>query len=996
MAITNPDRDFPAAAERVLAAAPAIEDVDPAETGEWLDALDAVVHADGKERAQYLFDRLADHALTRGVQSARARITPYRNSIAHTAQPPYPGDLELEARLGAALRWNALAMVVRANTEAGELGGHIASYASAADLFEVGFHHFFKADGHAEGSDLVYFQPHSSPGVYARAYLEGFLPEERLARYRREIGEPGLCSYPHPWLMPDFWQFPTGSMGLGPINSIYQARFLRYLEHRGLSQTQNRRVWGFFGDGEMDEPESIGALSLAARERLDNLTFVINCNLQRLDGPVRGNSRIIDELEALFAGAGWNVIKVLWGSDWDPLFARDVSGELLRAFAHTVDGQFQTFSANDGAYNRERFFGQNPELARLVADLSDADIDRLKRGGHDARKLHAAYAAAVAHKGQPTVVLAKTMKGFGMGKAGQGRMTTHQHKKLDVDELKAFRDRFGLPLSDADVESLKFYRPAEDSAEMRYLHARRQTLGGQLPRRRQHTSAPLPAPPIESFARFALEADTKVMSTTMAVVRMLGNLLKDADIGPRVVPIVADEARTFGMASLFRQVGIYAPLGQMYEPEDLGSMLYYREEKSGQILEEGISEAGAISSWIAAATSYSTHDLPMLPCYIYYSMFGWQRVGDLIWAAADQRARGFLLGATSGRTTLGGEGLQHQDGASHLGFATVPNCRAYDPAFAYEIAVIMQRGIEEMLAEQHDVFYYLTVGNENYAQPSMPEGVREGVLRGMYCVKPGLGTGDSGLGSKVSDVLQGLSDREKSVLKDRFGVDLKIDATLEDVGKQFDVTRQRILEIEAKTLSKLKTSRSSPRAESRVPGPESRLAAVPSPESRLQVQLLASGAILSQALQAAELLAGFGVDAQVWSVTSWTELQRDGIDCERRSRVDFAAPAARPFVTQQLADSRGPVIAASDYVRALPELIRAFVPRRFVTLGTDGFGRSDTRAGLRDFFEIDASAIAFAALKALADEGDYSPQDLATAARQLGWASRSETSPWMR
>ncbi|MGE4070979.1 MAG: pyruvate dehydrogenase (acetyl-transferring), homodimeric type, partial [Lysobacterales bacterium] len=662
---SDPDRDFPRAAERVLAAAPAIDDVDPAETGEWLDALDAVVHADGKERAQYLFDRLADHALTRGVQSARARITPYRNTVPLQAQPPYPGDLELEARLGAAMRWNALAMVVRANTEAGELGGHIASYASAADLFEVGFHHFFKADGHADGGDLVYFQPHSSPGVYARAYLEGFLPEQRLARYRREIGEPGLCSYPHPWLMPDFWQFPTGSMGLGPINSIYQARFLRYLEHRGLAATQSRRVWGFFGDGEMDEPESIGALSLAARERLDNLTFVINCNLQRLDGPVRGNSRIIDELEALFAGAGWNVIKVLWGSDWDPLFARDVSGELLRAFAHTVDGQFQTFSANDGAYNRERFFGQNAELARLVADLSDADIDRLKRGGHDARKLHAAYAAALAHKGQPTVVLAKTMKGFGMGKAGQGRMTTHQHKKLDVDELKAFRDRFGLPLSDSEVEALKFYKPAEDSAEMRYLRARRQTLGGELPRRRQQSSAPLPAPAVESFARFALEADQKAMSTTMAVVRMLGNLLKDEHIGQRVVPIVADEARTFGMASLFRQVGIYAPLGQMYEPEDLGSMLYYREEKSGQILEEGISEAGAISSWIAAATSYSTHDLPMLPCYIYYSMFGWQRVGDLIWAAADQRARGFLLGATSGRTTLGGEGLQHQDGASH-------------------------------------------------------------------------------------------------------------------------------------------------------------------------------------------------------------------------------------------------------------------------------------------------------------------------------------------
>jgi pyruvate dehydrogenase E1 component len=960
----DPDRDFPHAAERVLAVTPTVADLDPAETGEWLEALDAVVHADGKERAQYLFDRLADHALTRGVQSARARITPYRNTIPLAAQPPYPGDLELEARLGAAMRWNAVAMVVRANTEAGELGGHIASYASAADLFEVGFHHFFKADGHPDDSDLVYFQPHSSPGVYARAYLEGFLPEERLARYRREIG-------------------------LGPINSIYQARFLRYLDHRGLATTGGRRVWGFFGDGEMDEPESIGALSLAARERLDNLTFVINCNLQRLDGPVRGNSRVIDELEALFNGAGWNVIKVLWGSDWDALFARDSGGELLRAFAHTVDGQFQTFSANDGAYNRERFFGQNAELARLVADLSDGDIDRLKRGGHDARKLHAAYAAAIAHKGQPTVILAKTMKGFGMGSAGQGRMTTHQHKKLDVEELRAFRDRFGLPLSDADVEALRFYKPAADSPEMRYLQARRQTLGGQLPRRRRQATRPLPAVAVESFARFALDSDGKPMSTTMAVVRMLGNLLKDAALGPRVVPIVADEARTFGMASLFRQVGIYSPSGQMYEPEDLGSMLYYREEKTGQILEEGISEAGAISSWIAAATSYSTHDLPMLPFYIYYSMFGWQRVGDLIWAAADQRARGFLLGATSGRTTLGGEGLQHQDGASHLGFATVPNCRAYDPAYAYEIALIVERGIEEMLAQQNDVFYYLTVGNENYAMPSMPVGVREGVLRGMYCLKPGLGTRDSGLGSKgppsLSSVFDGFSPRDIRILKQRFDANFKQLKSLEDVAELFDTTREEVLSIEMKALEKLK-SRPTRRTESRVP----------SPESRPTVQLLASGAILTQALAAAGLLAGFGVDAQVWSVTSWTELQRDGIDCERRSRVDFASPAPIAYVSQQLATTAGPVIAASDYVRALPELIRAFVPRRYVTLGTDGFGRSDTRAGLRDFFEIDAQAIAFAAFKALVDDGALPSTQLGAAAQQLGWCDRDRPAPWER
>jgi pyruvate dehydrogenase E1 component len=905
----DPNRDFPLAAEPVLATSTAAADADPVETGEWLEALDAVVHADGKERAQYLFDRLADHALTRGVQSARARITPYRNTIPLAAQPPYPGDLELEARLGAALRWNALAMVVRANTEAGELGGHIASYASAADLFEVGFHHFFKAAGHPDGADLVYFQPHSAPGVYARAFLEGFLPEERLARYRREIGEPGLCSYPHPWLMPDFWQFPTGSMGLGPVNAIYQARFLRYLEHRGLAQTAGRRVWGFFGDGEMDEPESIGALSLAARERLDNLTFVINCNLQRLDGPVRGNSRIIDELEALFTGAGWHVIKVLWGSDWDRLFARDVRGDLVRAFAGTVDGQFQTYSANDGAYNRERFFGQSPELAALVADLSDADIDRLKRGGHDARKLHAAYAAAIAHPGQPTVVLAKTMKGFGLGKAGQGRMTTHQQKKLDAEELKTFRDRFALPLSDAEVEAVRFYRPPADSPEMRYLHARRAALGGELPRRRQRASESLPAPAAASFAGFALEAAGKEMSTTMAVVRMLGNLLKDPALGARVVPIVADEARTFGMASLFRQVGIYSPQGQMYEPEDLGSMLYYREERGGQILEEGISEAGAISSWIAAATSYSTHDLPMLPFYIYYSMFGWQRVGDLIWAAADQRARGFLLGATSGRTTLGGEGLQHQDGASHLGFAGVPNCRAWDPAYAYEIAVIVEQGIREMLLEQRDVFHYLTVGNENYAQPSMPEGAREGILRGMHRVA-GPGTRDPGPGG-------------------------------------------------------------------------------------LAVRLLASGAILTQALVAAELLAGCGIAAEVFSVTSWTELQREGIACERAGRLSFEA-AGTPWITQQLAGSAAPVIAASDYVRALPELVRAFVPARYVTLGTDGFGRSDTRAALRDFFEVDAKAIAAAALKALLDEGTLDRVTAHRLAGAIGWSGRESSAPWQR
>ncbi|WP_244816297.1 alpha-ketoglutarate dehydrogenase [Caballeronia sp. Lep1P3] len=902
--------DLSSGTSQILSLARGREDSDPAETAEWLEALDAVVAHVGKARAQYLFDRLAEHALSVGVESARARATPYANTIAVGEQPPYPGNLDIEEKLAAVLRWNALAMVVRANRAYGELGGHIASYASAADLFEVGFNHFFRAAGDADGGDLVYFQPHSSPGVYARAYLEGFLDEAHLEHYRREIAGPGLCSYPHPWLMPDFWQFPTGSMGIGPINSIYQARFMRYLQNRGLKETEGRKVWGFFGDGEMDEPESIGALSLASRERLDNLVFVINCNLQRLDGPVRSNGRIVDELEAQFTGAGWNVIKVLWGSDWDALFARDRTGALLRAFAHTVDGQFQTFSANDGRYNRERFFGQNPELAALVAHMSDEDIDRLRRGGHEVRKLHAAYAKALAHKGQPTVILAKTMKGFGMGTVGQGRMTTHQQKKLDLDDLKAFRDRFRLPLSDADVEALKFYKPAANAPEMRYLHERRAALGGYLPRRRAKASQPIAPPALGTWAQFALDTAGKEMSTTMAFVRMLGSLMKDAALGPRIVPVVADEARTFGMANLFRQVGIYSPLGQLYEPEDMGSMLYYREDTRGQILEEGISEAGAISSWIAAATSYSVHDLPMLPFYIYYSMFGFQRIGDLIFAAADQRSRGFLVGATSGRTTLGGEGLQHQDGTSHLSASTIPNCRAYDPAFAYEVAAIVDEGMQDMMQRQNDVFYYLTVTNENYAQPSAPGGTldaatREGILRGMYRLTPG----DAAAGA--------------------------------------------------------------------------------------QVQLLGSGAILNEAIAARAMLdADWNIRAAVWSVTSFTELHRDGAACERLGRLSEDAPA--PYVTRALDASRGPVIAATDYVRALPELIRAHVPRRYVTLGTDGFGRSDTRQSLRAFFEVDRVAIVLAALKALVDDGAIERSVLRAAREKYGLAQASGDAPWTR
>ncbi|PLC39986.1 pyruvate dehydrogenase (acetyl-transferring), homodimeric type [Ralstonia pickettii] len=882
-----------------------IEDSDPGETAEWLDALEAVVQHAGTARAQFLFDRLAERAAKLGVGTALARVTPYANTIPVEAQPPYPGDIDTEERLAAALRWNALAMVVRANQAYGELGGHIASYASAADLFEVGFNHFFRADNAAHGSDLVYFQPHSSPGVYARAYLEGFLSETQLEHYRREITGPGLCSYPHPWLMPEFWQFPTGSMGIGPINAIYQARFMRYLHNRGLLQTAERKVWGFFGDGEMDEPESIGALSLAARERLDNIVFVINCNLQRLDGPVRGNGRIVDELEAQFTGAGWNVIKVLWGSDWDALFARDHSGALLRAFAQTVDGQFQTFSANDGAYNRERFFGQNPELAALVSHFSNEDIDRLRRGGHDVRKLHAAYARALQHTGQPTVILAKTMKGFGMGSAGQGRMTTHQQKKLDVDQLKAFRDRFGLPLSDTDVEQLKFYKPAPNSPEMQYLHARRAALGGYLPRRRKAATQALTVPALPSWGQFALQAEGREMSTTMAIVRMFGNLLKDDTLGPRMVPVVADEARTFGMASMFRQVGIYSPLGQQYEPEDLGSMLYYREDTSGQILEEGISEAGAISSWIAAATAYSTHDLPMLPFYIYYSMFGFQRIGDLIWAAADQRARGFLIGATAGKTTLGGEGLQHQDGASHLAASTVPNCRAWDPAFAYEVAVILDEGMRAMLERQEDTFYYLTVTNENYAQPSMPDrDVREGILKGMYPLTP----------------------------------------------------------------QRLPTAR---------------------------VQLLGSGAILGEVMAAAQMLQDdWNIDAATWSVTSFSELHREAIAAERVARL--GGEATPSYVETVLRASRGPVIAATDYVRAVPELIRAHVPRRYVTLGTDGFGRSDSRRALRAFFEVDRASIVIAALKALADDGELDHAVVREAAARYGKHATMADAPWMR
>ncbi|MGA7986481.1 MAG: pyruvate dehydrogenase (acetyl-transferring), homodimeric type [Burkholderiales bacterium] len=844
-------------------------DADPAETREWLEAFDALVQAEGRERAMFLLRKLLEHARARRVPMPPVLNTPYRNSVALAEQPQFPGNLELEQRLSAIVRWNALAMVVQANRGHPELGGHIASYASAADLFEVGFNHFFRA---GQDGDLVYFQPHSAPGVYARAFLEGRLTQENLMHYRRETGGKGLSSYCHPYLMPSFWQFPTGSMGLGPITAIYQARFMRYLADRSLMDSAARKVWAFVGDGEMDEPESLAGLSLAAREGLDNLIFVVNCNLQRLDGPVRGNGSIVQELEGLFAGAGWNVVKLLWGSDWDPLFARDDDGVLLKRLHETVDGEFQTYAATDGRFNREHFFNKYPELSALISDMSDDDIDRLRRGGHDPVKIYAAYHAALQHKGRPTVVLAQTKKGYGMGHWGQGKMGTHQQKKLDDEALKAFRDRFALPLSDEDVTALRLFKPGADAPEMKDLHAQRARLGGYLPAR----SAAAPKLAVPGLPRFA-EGTTREQSTTMVFVQLLAQLLKDPQLGPRVVPIVADEARTFGMQTLFRQSGIYSALGQLYAPEDHEELLYYREAKDGQILEEGITEAGALSSWLAAATAYSAHGTPMLPFYIYYSIFGFQRVGDLIWAAADSRARGFLLGGTAGRTTLSGEGLQHQDGTSHLAASTIPNCRAWDPCFGYELATIIEHGARRMLEAQEDVFYYLTVANENYAHPPLPAGAQEGILKGMY------------------------------LFEERAGA---------------------------------------------------------------RLQLLGSGPILREALAAAQILEReHGVAANVWSVTSWSELRWDGLAASGASAAvrEIRSPVEKPWITRCLDGTKGPIVAASDYVSAVADLPRAWAPqgRRYVSLGTDGFGRSDTRVALRKFFGVDRDAIVAAALAAL-------------------------------
>ncbi len=876
-------------------------DLDPIETKEWLQALDTIIESEGRERATFILRKLLDYARAQRVALPPVFSTPYANTISLADQPQYPGNLDIENRILGLERWNALAMVVRANKIASELGGHIATYASGADLFEVGYNHFFRA---GQTGDLIYFQPHAAPGVYARAYLEGRLTEEQLANYRQEVGGKGLSSYCHPWLMPTFWQFPTGSMGLGPLNAIYQARFIRYLENRGILETAGRKVWSFVGDGEMDEPESLAGLSLAARENLDNLIFVVNCNLQRLDGPVRGNGSIIQELEGLFAGAGWNVIKVLWGSEWDTLFARDHDNIIIRRLHETVDGEFQKYAATDGRFNRENFFNKYPELQAIVAHLSDEDIDRLRRGGHDPHKIYAAYHAAVNHKGQPTVILAQTKKGYGMGTWGQGKMAAHQQKKLEDEALFAFRDRFAVPLSNEDVQKLRFVKPPEDSAEMKYMHARRQALGGYLPARAPK-GPPLPAPKIESVAKYLEGTHDREQSTTMIFVQLLSQWLKDPNIGKRVVPIVADEARTFGMQSLFRQVAIYSSVGQLYDPEDRDELLYYKEAKNGQILEEGITEAGAISSWIAAATSYSAHATPMLPFYIFYSCFGFQRIGDLVWNAADSRSRGFLLGATAGRTTLSGEGLQHEDGSSHLLFSTVPNCVAYDPCFGYELVTILQDGARRMLDDQEDVFYYVTVMNENYAHPAIPEGAREGILKGMYRIREAKG------------------------------------------GKR-----------------------------------------------EVKVQLLGSGTILREVLAAADLLEkDWQVSADVWSVTSFTELRRDGMDVERYNRLHPDQAPRQSWVEKCLGPTSGPVITSTDYMRSVGDLIRTWVPRRYSVLGTDGFGRSDTRAALRSFFEVDRHHVTVAALNALADDGMIERKVVKQAIEKYG-IDTERRNPW--
>jgi len=870
-------------------------DLEAIEAREWLESLDYVLKDGTPQRASRILQQLQLHASQAGVKLPFSANTPYVNTISAQEQAPFPGSQEIERRIKSLVRWNALAMVVRANRLESGIGGHISTYASAATLYEVGFNHFFRARSDQHEGDFVYFQGHATPGIYARAFLEGRLTVEQLRNFRRELrAGGGLSSYPHPWLMPDFWQFPTVSMGLGPIMAIYHARFMRYLEDRGLKEHSDSKIWAFLGDGETDEPESLGAITLPAREKLDNLIFVINCNLQRLDGPVRGNGKIVQELETIFRGSGWNVIKVLWGTDWDPLLEKDHDGILIRRMGEVVDGQSQKFSVESGAYVREQLFDTDPRLEALVAHLSDEQLRKLRLGGHDPRKVYAAYKAAVEHKGSPTVILARTIKGYGLGESGEGKNITHQQKKLNEEELREFRARFAIPISDDEVAKAPFYRPPDDSPEMQYLQERRRALGGCVPERRV-LSKPLAPPPEDLFEEFYKGSNGRDVATTMAFVRLLTKLLRNKELGKLVVPIIPDEARTFGMEALFRQVGIYSHVGQLYEPVDMDTLLYYKEATNGQILEEGITEAGAMSSFIAAGTAYANHGLNTIPFFIYYSMFGFQRIGDLVWAAGDSRCRGFLIGGTAGRTTLAGEGLQHQDGHSHLLAYPVPNLVAYDPAFAYEIAVIIQDGIRRMYKEQESIFYYLTVSNEPYSMPAMPEGVREGILKGMYRFK---------------------ASGNKKV--------------------------------------------------------------------KLRAQLFGSGAILPEVLKAQALLEEkYGVAADVWSITSYKELYRDGHQVERWNRLHPTQEPRVPYVTQCLAEAPGVLVAASDYVKALPDSIARWCPRFLVSLGTDGFGRSETRAALRDFFEVDARFVTLATLQALAREKQIKPQVVEQAIREL-------------
>jgi pyruvate dehydrogenase E1 component len=875
-----------------MAAVP--EDVDPQETREWLDALEALIEVEGPERGHYLLEALIDKARRRGVDIPFKATTAYLNTIPPHMEARSPGDHDLEWRIRSLIRWNAMAMVVQANKESEGIGGHIASFASSATLYDVGFNHFWHAPSEDHGGDLVYIQGHSAPGIYARAFLEGRLAEDQLHGFRHDISRQGVTSYPHPWLMPDFWQFPTVSMGLGPIMAIYQARFMKYLHDRGLANTANRKVWCFCGDGEMDEPESMGAIGMAARERLDNLIFVINCNLQRLDGPVRGNGKIIQELEGEFRGAGWNVIKVIWGSYWDPLLMQDKLGLLRKRMEEAVDGEYQNFKAKGGKYTREHFFGKYPELKAMVSSMSDDDIWRLNRGGHDPHKIYAAYHAAVNHTGQPTVILAKTVKGYGMGEAGEGQMITHQQKKMGDKALKAFRDRFQIPISDEEIGKAPFYKPADDSPEIKYLKERREALGGYLPARDGNRAPPLEVPDLSAFDLLLKSSEDREMSTTMAFVRILAILIRDKNIAKHIVPIVPDEARTFGMEGLFRQLGIYSSMGQLYQPQDADQLMFYKEDKKGQILQEGINEAGAASSWIAAGTAYANHGVQMVPFYAFYSMFGFQRIGDLLWAAGDSRARGFLMAGTAGRTTLNGEGLQHQDGHSHVFSSAYPNCISYDPTFAYEMAVIIQDGMRRMYQERESVFYYITMMNENYAHPAMPEGAEEGIRRGMYLFRDG--------------------------------------------GK-----------------------------------------------GKLKVQLLGSGTILREVIAAAELLEqDWGVRADIWSCPSFTELRRDGIDCERWNMLHPEDEPRLPWVTRCLQGRQGPAVAASDYMRAFADQIRPYADRRYLVLGTDGFGRSDSREALRGFFEVDRRFITVAALKTLADDGKLPRGQVAEAIKKYG------------